>query len=49
MLAVVNLMVVIMVEAGKVPFESANKIGSTVLKAIVGKSKDEAEKTSAKK
>lgn len=36
MVALVNLLVVIMVEAGKVPLASANKIGSNVLKAVTG-------------
>ncbi len=34
--ALINLLVVIMVEAGKVPFTSAVKIGSNILKAITG-------------
>lgn len=36
MQAVVNLMIVIMVEAGRVPLDSANKIGENILKAITG-------------
>jgi hypothetical protein len=38
MQALVNLMIVIMVEAGKVPLDSATKIGSSILKAITGDS-----------
>jgi len=36
MTALVNLLVVIMVEAGRVPLASATKIGSNILKAIGG-------------
>ena len=36
MKALVNLMVVIMVEAGKVPMDSAKKVGENVLKAVGG-------------
>ena len=36
MKAVVNLIVVIMIEAGKVPIESAKKVGENILKAITG-------------
>jgi hypothetical protein len=34
--AVVNLIVVIMVEAGRVPVDSAMKVGQNILKAITG-------------
>ena len=34
--ALVNLMVTIMVEAGKVPMASAKKVGENVMKAITG-------------
>lgn len=34
--ALVNLIVVIMVEAGKVPLESAKKVGQNILKATTG-------------
>jgi hypothetical protein len=37
MKAITNLIVVLMVEAGKVPTESAQKVGSNILKAITGK------------
>lgn len=36
MKAAVDLIVVIMVEAGRVPLESAAKIGNSIMKAIVG-------------
>lgn len=36
MAALVNLLVVIMVEAGRVPLASATKIGSNILKAVAG-------------
>lgn len=36
MTALVNLMVTIMVEAGKVPLESAKSVGNAVMKAITG-------------
>lgn len=36
MKAVVNLIVVIMVEAGKVPLESASKVGENIMKALTG-------------
>lgn len=36
MVALVNLMVVIMIEAGKVSADSARKVGENVLKAITG-------------
>jgi hypothetical protein len=36
MQAAVNLIVVIMVEAGKVPFASAKKVGDNILKAVTG-------------
>jgi hypothetical protein len=36
MVALVNLLVVIMVEAGRVPLASATKIGENILKAIAG-------------
>lgn len=36
MQALVNLLVVIMVEAGKVPLSSATKIGSNILGAVTG-------------
>jgi hypothetical protein len=36
MQALVNLLVVIMVEAGKVPLASATKIGSNILNAVTG-------------
>lgn len=39
MTALVNLMVTIMVEVGKVPMESAKKVGSAVMKAITGTEK----------
>lgn len=34
--ALVNLIVVIMVEAGKVPVNSATKVGQNILKAVTG-------------
>lgn len=36
MQAAINLIVVIMVEAGKVPLDSAKKIGQNILKAVTG-------------
>ena len=36
MQALVNLIVVIMVEAGKVPFAAAQKVGENILKAATG-------------
>jgi len=36
MSALVNLMITIMVEAGKVPIDSAKKIGEAVHKAVTG-------------
>jgi hypothetical protein len=36
MQAAVNLIIVIMVEAGKVPMESARKVGDNILKALGG-------------
>lgn len=36
MIALVNLIVVIMTEAGRVPYESAKKVGDNILKAITG-------------
>jgi hypothetical protein len=36
MRALVNLIVVIMVEAGKVPISSATQVGENILKAITG-------------
>ena len=36
MQALINLLVVIMVEGGKVPLESAQKVGENVLKAVTG-------------
>ena len=38
MSAAVNLIVVIMVEAGKVPLDSAKKVGENILKAVTGDS-----------
>jgi hypothetical protein len=38
MKALANLLAVIMVEAGKVPVDSATKIANNVLKAVAGKS-----------
>lgn len=35
--ALVNLLVVIMVEAGRVPVENAMRVGQNVLKAVTGK------------
>lgn len=40
MKALVNLMVTIMVEMGKVPIASARQVGNNVLKAITGKGDD---------
>ena len=34
--ALVNLLVVIMVEAGRVPYTSAIKIGENIMKAVTG-------------
>ncbi len=34
--ALVNLLVTIMVEAGKVPYQSAVKVGESVMKAVTG-------------
>lgn len=36
MRALVNLVVVIMIEAGKVPAQSAQKVGENILKAVTG-------------
>ena len=36
MQAVVDLLVVIMIEAGKVPVDTAYKIGQNVMKAVTG-------------
>jgi len=36
MSALVNLLVVIMVEAGKVPLQTAFKVGENVMKAVTG-------------
>lgn len=36
MQAVVNLIVVLMVEAGKVPLNSAKKVGENIMKAVTG-------------
>jgi hypothetical protein len=36
MQAVVNLLVVIMTEAGKVPADTAYKVGQNVMKAVTG-------------
>ena len=36
MQALVNLLVVVMVEAGKVPLQGAQKVGENVLKAVTG-------------
>ena len=36
MSAAVNLIVVIMVEAGKVPMANAQKVGENILKALTG-------------
>jgi hypothetical protein len=36
MQALVNLIVVIMTEAGSVPLESAKKVGQNIMKAITG-------------
>lgn len=36
MKAIVNLIVVIMIEVGKVPIESAQKIGQNIMKATTG-------------
>jgi hypothetical protein len=36
MQALVNLMVVLMTEAGKVPMDSAKKVGDSVMKAVTG-------------
>ena len=39
--ALVNLLVVIMVEAGKVPYNSAIKVGQNVMKAVTGSTGEE--------
>jgi len=44
MIALINLMVVIMVEIGKVPINSAKLIGNNVFKAITGKTEDDVNK-----
>lgn len=36
MQALVNLIIVIMVEAGKVPIQNAQKVGENILKATTG-------------
>jgi hypothetical protein len=36
MQAAVNLIVILMVEAGKVPLNSAQKVGENIMKAITG-------------
>lgn len=36
MSALVNLMMTIMIEAGKVPVDSAKSVGNAVMKAITG-------------
>jgi hypothetical protein len=41
MSALIRLMVTIMVEAGKVPIASAEKVGANVMKAITGRSEDD--------
>jgi hypothetical protein len=40
MQALVNLIVVIMVEAGSVPISSAAKVGENILKALTGKTNE---------
>lgn len=40
MQAVANLIVVIMVEAGRVPLESATKVGQNIMKALTGTPQD---------
>ena len=40
MQALVNLMVVLMTEAGKVPAAAASKVGENVMKAVTGGSGD---------
>ena len=47
-MAVVNLIVVIMKEAGRVPAETSMKVGENILKAITGKTSDQIKKDSAK-
>ena len=44
MIAVVNLMVTIMIEFGKVPLKSAHGVGKNVLKAITGRTDDKEKK-----
>lgn len=34
--ALVDLLIVIMVEAGRVPFENAARIGTSIMKAVTG-------------
>jgi hypothetical protein len=36
MAALINLLVTIMVEAGKVPYQTAVKVGQNVMKAVTG-------------
>ena len=38
--AAVNLIIVIMVEAGRVPYDSAKKVGENIYKAVTGSSMD---------
>ena len=48
-MAIVKLLVTVMVEAGKVPVDSAMKIGDNVLKAVTGLRQDVADKMTDKK
>ena len=47
--ALVELLVVIMTEIGRVPVANAYKVGSNVMKAIVGETPDQVEKDVNKK
>ena len=39
--ALVNLLIVIMMEAGKVPYNSAVKIGQNIMRAVTGSTGEE--------
>ena len=47
--ALVKLLVVIMVEAGKVPYDSAIKVGQNVMKAVTGSTGEEHTHTHTRK
>jgi hypothetical protein len=47
-MAIIKLLVTVMVEAGRVPIDSATKVGDNVLKAITGLRHDAAEKITEK-